>query len=113
MRVRIPPCPPFDPRGREPVKATEDGRPLPFFCCGTGGGMQEREEAGASKSTQVLERPPAGAVGLAEPEPAAEVHEEVQAMLQQGREPVYDVAILGSGPGGYVAAIRACQLGLK
>jgi dihydrolipoamide dehydrogenase len=25
----------------------------------------------------------------------------------------YDVAILGSGPGGYVAAIRARQLGLK
>jgi dihydrolipoamide dehydrogenase len=26
---------------------------------------------------------------------------------------VYDVAVLGSGPGGYVAAIRAAQLGLK
>ena len=25
----------------------------------------------------------------------------------------YDVAILGGGPGGYVAAIRAAQLGLK
>ena len=25
----------------------------------------------------------------------------------------YDLAILGSGPGGYVAAIRAAQLGLK
>ncbi|HET7902960.1 MAG TPA: FAD-dependent oxidoreductase, partial [Candidatus Eisenbacteria bacterium] len=25
----------------------------------------------------------------------------------------YDVAILGGGPGGYVAAIRAGQLGLK
>jgi len=25
----------------------------------------------------------------------------------------YDVAILGGGPGGYVAAIRASQLGLK
>jgi len=25
----------------------------------------------------------------------------------------YDVAIIGSGPGGYVAAIRAGQLGLK
>lgn len=28
-------------------------------------------------------------------------------------EPVYDIAILGAGPGGYVAAIRAAQLGLK
>ena len=25
----------------------------------------------------------------------------------------YDVLVLGSGPGGYVAAIRASQLGLK
>jgi len=28
-------------------------------------------------------------------------------------EPTYDVAIIGAGPGGYVAAIRAAQLGLK
>lgn len=28
-------------------------------------------------------------------------------------EPLYDVVIIGSGPGGYVAAIRAGQLGLK
>ena len=27
--------------------------------------------------------------------------------------PTYDVAVLGGGPGGYVAAIRASQLGLK
>ena len=26
---------------------------------------------------------------------------------------MYDIVILGSGPGGYVAAIRAAQLGLK
>jgi dihydrolipoamide dehydrogenase len=25
----------------------------------------------------------------------------------------YDIIIIGSGPGGYVAAIRASQLGLK
>src|SRR5689334_15986119 len=28
-------------------------------------------------------------------------------------QPTYDVAIIGAGPGGYVAAIRAGQLGLK
>ena len=28
-------------------------------------------------------------------------------------QPPFDVAIIGSGPGGYVAAIRAGQLGLK
>ena len=27
--------------------------------------------------------------------------------------PTYDLAIIGSGPGGYVAAIRAAQWGLK
>ncbi|MEX0861105.1 MAG: FAD-dependent oxidoreductase, partial [Cucumibacter sp.] len=26
---------------------------------------------------------------------------------------LYDVIIIGSGPGGYIAAIRAAQLGLK
>ena len=28
-------------------------------------------------------------------------------------EEVFDVAVIGAGPGGYVAAIRAAQLGLK
>ncbi|MGB1547739.1 MAG: FAD-dependent oxidoreductase, partial [Alphaproteobacteria bacterium] len=28
-------------------------------------------------------------------------------------DPKYDLVIIGSGPGGYVAAIRASQLGLK
>ena len=27
--------------------------------------------------------------------------------------PSYDVVVIGSGPGGYVAAIRAARLGLK
>src|SRR5437660_10890422 len=100
MRVRVPPCPPFERECRQPVEATEDGRPLPFFCCGAGGVMQEREEAVARDSTQLLERPVTGSAGVAEPESRAEVQEEVQAMLQHGREPVYDLVVLGSGPGG-------------
>src|SRR2546428_12412616 len=28
-------------------------------------------------------------------------------------EPLYDLVVIGSGPGGYVAAIRAAQLGMK
>lgn len=26
---------------------------------------------------------------------------------------IYDILIIGSGPGGYVAAVRAAQLGMK
>lgn len=33
--------------------------------------------------------------------------------MSNGQKPDYDVVIVGSGPGGYVAAIRAAQLGLK
>ena len=33
--------------------------------------------------------------------------------MRGGRLPEYDVVVVGSGPGGYVAAIRAGQLGLK
>ncbi len=28
-------------------------------------------------------------------------------------DPAYDLVVIGAGPGGYVAAIRAAQLGLK
>ncbi len=28
-------------------------------------------------------------------------------------DPAYDLVVVGAGPGGYVAAIRAAQLGLK
>jgi dihydrolipoamide dehydrogenase len=75
--------------------------------------MEEREEAVARDATQVLERPATGQLGVAEPEPRPEVQPEVQAMLHQGRAPVYDLVVLGSGPGGYVAAIRATQLRLQ
>src|SRR5204863_5356661 len=75
--------------------------------------MQKRGEPVARHATQLLERPTTGTAVAPEPAERAEVQAEVQALLQPGRDPVYDVAIVGSGPGGYVAAIRACQLGLK
>jgi dihydrolipoamide dehydrogenase len=31
----------------------------------------------------------------------------------KGRDLPYDVIVVGAGPGGYVAAIRAAQLGLR
>ncbi len=34
-------------------------------------------------------------------------------MAEQAREQQYDVLVIGAGPGGYVAAIRAAQLGFK
>ena len=34
-------------------------------------------------------------------------------MAQKQESPSYDVAVIGSGPGGYVCAIRASQLGLR
>jgi len=51
----------------------------------------------------------------ADPKPLnlADVQAEAQAILQQGAEVSCDIAVVGGGPGGYVAAIRAAQLGAK
>jgi dihydrolipoamide dehydrogenase len=48
-------------------------------------------------------------------QPAWRLQAEFGLSLREGRVRVakYDVAIIGSGPGGYVAAIRAGELGLK
>jgi dihydrolipoamide dehydrogenase len=50
-----------------------------------------------------------------EPKPLnlADVQAEAQALFQQGAEMNCDIAVVGGGPGGYVAAIRAAQLGAK
>src|SRR5919201_4880035 len=34
-------------------------------------------------------------------------------LMSNSAGPAYDVVVIGAGPGGYVAAIRAAQLGLK
>jgi dihydrolipoamide dehydrogenase len=62
--------------------------------------------------TAVLERPPVP-VGAAAPQQAAQVTEEPRPQRRATGEAEYDLAVLGAGPGGYVAAIRATQLGLK
>jgi dihydrolipoamide dehydrogenase len=66
----------------------------------------------ASAGTAVLERPTAEAPAPA-PQPAAQVTEKPQAQRKAAGGAEYDVVVVGSGPGGYVAAIRASQLGLK
>src|SRR3569833_3167412 len=64
-------------------------------------------------SAAVLERPKTEAAGAAVPAQAARPTEEPQPQRKPAGGAEFDVAIVGSGPGGYVAAIRASQLGLK
>jgi dihydrolipoyl dehydrogenase len=66
-----------------------------------------------TNATTVLERPAPAAAGTAAPQQVAEVTEQPQAQRKAANGADYDVAVVGSGPGGYVAAIRAVQLGLK
>src|ERR1051325_5666200 len=66
-----------------------------------------------TSSTAVLERPKAGAAIAAEPLQAARVTEEPRPQRQPGSGADYNVVVIGSGPGGYVSAIRAAQLGQK
>ncbi|HVF85234.1 MAG TPA: FAD-dependent oxidoreductase, partial [Abditibacteriaceae bacterium] len=52
--------------------------------------------------------------GFAEAEPLldpAEIVEQAEEILREGAPHDFDVLVIGGGPGGYVAAIRAAQLG--
>jgi dihydrolipoamide dehydrogenase len=69
-------------------------------------------ETRPKNSAAVLERP-AAAAGSARGATAAQVREAPQAQGKSVSGADYDVAVIGGGPGGYVAAIRASQLGLK
>src|SRR5438093_12072254 len=60
---------------------------------------------------QTLERPAARTVGRAET--AERPAPEESAQPSRDGDAGYDVAIIGSGPGGYVAALRGVQLGLR
>ncbi|MGB9587435.1 MAG: FAD-dependent oxidoreductase, partial [Armatimonadota bacterium] len=48
-----------------------------------------------------------------EAEQSLSIVEQVESMMQEANVGVFDVMIIGGGPGGYVAAIRAAQLGGK
>lgn len=65
-----------------------------------------------TNSTAVLERP-AGTAGTSAPLTAARVTEQPLPQRKAANGADYDLAVIGSGPGGYVSAIRAAQLGLK
>jgi dihydrolipoamide dehydrogenase len=66
-----------------------------------------------SAAAATLERPKE----LVEPAPSDQgreaVQQEVQALLQTSGDFDADVVIVGGGPGGYVAAVRAAQLGAR
>jgi dihydrolipoamide dehydrogenase len=70
-------------------------------------------ETRPTNAATVLERPPPLSLGSAQPRTLAEeqLQERPQRSASQGAD--YDVTVVGAGPGGYVAAIRAAQLGLK
>ena len=65
--------------------------------------LEGRNGAGSPKS--VNSRPPAGATGQTLPTDSYR--------LSVMAEASYDCVVIGSGPGGYVAAIRAAQVGMK
>ncbi len=68
----------------------------------------------SARNTITLERPPpAGLEAPATEETRSHVELEPRPQPEPSTEGMYDVAIVGSGPGGYVAAIRAAQLGLR
>src|SRR5262245_62782216 len=64
-------------------------------------------------ATTVLERPPVETAGTALPREAARVIEEPLPERQAVSGAEDDVAVIGAGPGGYVAASRAAQLAVK
>jgi len=65
------------------------------------------------RNTITLEPPPTLLTPAPPPELLAQLEVEPRPQMEASAEGDYDLAIVGSGPGGYVAAIRATQLGLR
>jgi heterodisulfide reductase subunit A-like polyferredoxin len=60
-----------------------------------------------------IERPMSLADILSEFHGKSQLMEQVEAMMNEANSNAADVIVVGGGPGGYVAAIRAAQLGGK
>jgi dihydrolipoamide dehydrogenase len=84
--------------------AAKEGDVLPVFTVIGYIGKEGEQVPDASSSAPAKEEKPEKEQAKAEVKPAKEA---------QKQEDEYDVVVLGAGPGGYVAAIRAAQLGAK
>jgi len=101
----------------EPIGViAEDGEEIADDYMPDGAGMSAapaaEAETPAATPEQVVETLAAAATA-----PSADEHEEEELKLKPAgifnADGEYDVVVIGAGPGGYVAAIRAAQLGLK
>ncbi|MGI4799008.1 MAG: dihydrolipoyl dehydrogenase [Janthinobacterium lividum] len=70
------------------------------------------QPAVASAADSVASEVPASSGTAAKPQPPAPTGAQAAPAAEVG-ETDYDVLVIGSGPGGYVCALRAAQLGLK
>jgi len=92
----------------------EEGEDVPADYMPDSGAVETAaaEVAPAATPAQVVETLAAAAAA-----PAAGEHDEEELQLKPAgvfnADGEYDVVVIGAGPGGYVAAIRAAQLGLK
>ena len=66
-----------------------------------------------TNATATLERPTAPPTGVATVKESPRAAEQAQTQKKATSGADYDVLVIGAGPGGYVSAIRAAQLGLK
>lgn len=74
-------------------------------------GQQEFNSGGSSSADTSSESASSGFASASTEAPAAST--QAQQSNSAPSDTDYDVAVIGAGPGGYVAAIRAAQLGLK
>ena len=70
------------------------------------------QPAVASAADSVMQAVPASSGNVAKPQPPSPTGAPAAPAVEVG-ETDYDLIVIGSGPGGYVCALRAAQLGLK